>query len=196
MSQFKWFRPLDGFGLLAVDLHECRWFHVQSYDMADGADYGLSYYLTKDGRWIEYNEDEDVVSDQDGHPTFGITQSYDEVHPIKVAHELLSRSYYRKPLPPQLEPFREYGDSQRYTQWLWDESRRQGEAGSARLKPNRCRLPQPGAEGKQVTPHRILSPVRLPFSWYWKQVAVVLKVCESKARTSPPWCFRIVAAWG
>jgi len=25
---------------------------------------------------------------------------------------------------------------------------------------------------------------------------VVLKVCESKARTSPPWCFRIVAAWG
>jgi hypothetical protein len=30
----------------------------------------------------------------------------------------------------------------------------------------------------------------------WKQVAVVLKVCESKARTSPPWCSRIVAAWG
>ena len=43
---------------------------------------------------------------------------------------------------------------------------------------------------------RILSPVRLPEPWHWKQVAAVLKVCESKARTTPPWCFRIVAAWG
>ena len=44
--------------------------------------------------------------------------------------------------------------------------------------------------------HRILSPARLPSPSHWKQVAVVLKVCESKARTSPPWYFRIVAAWG
>ena len=43
---------------------------------------------------------------------------------------------------------------------------------------------------------RILSPARLPSPSHWKQVAVVLKVCESKARTSPPWSFRIVAAWG
>jgi len=49
---------------------------------------------------------------------------------------------------------------------------------------------------KRTEMNRILSPVRLPYSSYWKHVAVVLKVCESKARTSPPWCFRIVAAWG
>ena len=57
-------------------------------------------------------------------------------------------------------------------------------------------LPKVGLEPRRVLPHRILSPARLPSPWYWKQVAVVLKVCESKARTSPPWCFRIVAAWG
>jgi hypothetical protein len=32
---------------------------------------------------------------------------------------------------------------------------------------------------------RILSPARLPSPWYWKQVAVVINACESKARTSP-----------
>ena len=58
------------------------------------------------------------------------------------------------------------------------------------LKPNVGLEPTPSCGD------RILSPVRLPSSWHWKQVAVVLKVCESKARTSPPWCFRIVAAWG
>jgi hypothetical protein len=58
------------------------------------------------------------------------------------------------------------------------------------LKPNVRLEPTPSCE------HRILSPARLPSPWHWKQVAVVLKVCESKARTSPPWCFRIVAAWG
>jgi hypothetical protein len=79
MSQFEWYQPLDGFGMLAVDLHECRWFHVQSYDLSDGADYGLSYYLTRDGRWIELKEDEDMVGEKDGHPVFGVTQSYREV---------------------------------------------------------------------------------------------------------------------
>ena len=56
--------------------------------------------------------------------------------------------------------------------------------------------PKMGLEPTRELPDRILSPVRLPLPWHWKQVAVMLKVCESKARTSPPWCFRIVAAWG
>ena len=52
-------------------------------------------------------------------------------------------------------------------------------------------------ERKAIPAHRFKwldDPVPSPS--HWKQVAVVLKVCESKARTSPPWCFRIVAAWG
>ena len=57
-------------------------------------------------------------------------------------------------------------------------------------------IPKVGREPTPSCEDRILSPVRLPYSWYWKHVAVVLKVCESKARRSPPWCFRIVAAWG
>ena len=56
--------------------------------------------------------------------------------------------------------------------------------------------PKVGLEPTPSCEDRISSPARLPSSSCWKQVAVVLKVCESKARTSPPWCFRIVAAWG
>jgi hypothetical protein len=73
------------------------------------------------------------------------------------------------------------------------------------LDPSLCRLRKPRVAG--LSPDTgsqlccwptnwILSPVSLPYSWYWKHVAVVLKVCESKASTSPRWCFRIVAAWG
>ena len=57
-------------------------------------------------------------------------------------------------------------------------------------------VPKVGLEPTPSCEDRILSPVRLPVPWYWKQVAVMLKVCESKASTTPPWCFRIVAAWG
>jgi hypothetical protein len=71
-------------------------------------------------------------------------------------------------------------------------------AWSAREAPRRrlpaIQLPKVGLEPTPSCEHRILSPARLPSAWRWKQVAVVLKVCESKARTSPPWCFRIVAA--
>jgi len=56
-------------------------------------------------------------------------------------------------------------------------------------------IPNVGLEPTPSCGDRILSPARLPSPSRWKQVAVVLKVCESKARTSPPWCFRIVAAW-
>ena len=58
------------------------------------------------------------------------------------------------------------------------------------------RVPKVGLEPTPPCEDRILSPGLLPSPSHWKQVAVVLKVCESKARTSPPWCFRIVAAWG
>ena len=34
--------------------------------------------------------------------------------------------------------------------------------------------------------HRILSPVRLPYSWYWKHVAVILKGFDCKAVTILP----------
>jgi hypothetical protein len=47
-----------------------------------------------------------------------------------------------------------------------------------------------GLEPTRLLPHRILSPACLLSSWHWKLVAVVIKVCESKASTSPPWCFR------
>ena len=33
---------------------------------------------------------------------------------------------------------------------------------------------------------RILSPVRLPYPWYWKHVAVILKVFDFKAVTMLP----------
>jgi hypothetical protein len=57
-------------------------------------------------------------------------------------------------------------------------------------------IPNVGLEPTPSCEDRILSPGRLPYSWYWKHVAVVLKVCESMASTSRPWCFRIVATWG
>ena len=47
-------------------------------------------------------------------------------------------------------------------------------------------IPKVGLEPTPSCEDRILSPVRLPWPWYWKHVAVVLKVCESRARTSPP----------
>ena len=41
-------------------------------------------------------------------------------------------------------------------------------------------------EPTRVLPHRILSPVRLPYSWYWKHVAVILKGFDCKAVTILP----------
>ncbi|MGO8902388.1 MAG: hypothetical protein ACLQU5_29180 [Isosphaeraceae bacterium] len=123
MSEYVWYYPLDGFGMLAVDLHECRWFHVQSYDAQNGADYGLEFYLTRDGRWIQCKEDEDMIEEKADGPVFGLTQSYREVHPVEVARELLSRERYKGRLCPELEPYREFGDFKRYGEWLqskWD----------------------------------------------------------------------------
>ena len=34
---------------------------------------------------------------------------------------------------------------------------------------------------------RILSPVRLPYPWYWKQFAAMLKVCAAKPVTTLAW---------
>ena len=39
-----------------------------------------------------------------------------------------------------------------------------------------------------INTDRILSPVRLPYSWYWKHVAVMLKGLDFKAITMPPIC--------
>jgi hypothetical protein len=43
---------------------------------------------------------------------------------------------------------------------------------------------------------RILSPARLPSSWYWKHVAAMLKVSVFKAVTIPPPAMRLVVALG
>ena len=47
-------------------------------------------------------------------------------------------------------------------------------------------VPKVGLEPTPSCEDRILSPVRLPFPWYWKHVGVTLKVCEFKAVTMPP----------
>jgi hypothetical protein len=44
--------------------------------------------------------------------------------------------------------------------------------------------------------HRILSPVRLPYSWYWKHVAVILKGFDCKAVTILPCHPYIIAMLG
>jgi hypothetical protein len=44
--------------------------------------------------------------------------------------------------------------------------------------------------------HRILSPARLPSSWYWKQVAAMLKVSGFKPVTTLVSCSDIAVALG
>jgi hypothetical protein len=135
MGKYIWYSPLDGHGALAVNLFECRWFNVQSYHPEDGADYGLDFYMCRDGRWIQCTEDEDYIGDDAKGPKFIVTKSYREVHPISVAHGLLSRRYARIPLPPELERYREFGDPQKYSRWLWDQSEDGGGANSAIARP-------------------------------------------------------------
>jgi hypothetical protein len=47
-------------------------------------------------------------------------------------------------------------------------------------------IPKVGIEPTRVLPHRILSPVLLPHTWYQKHVAVILKVFGSLAVTMLP----------
>ena len=47
-------------------------------------------------------------------------------------------------------------------------------------------VPKVGLEPTPTCEDRILSPVRLPYSWYWEHVAVILKVLVFKACTIPP----------
>ena len=42
--------------------------------------------------------------------------------------------------------------------------------------------------------NRILSPGRLPYTWYWEYVAVILKVLVFKECTIAPWASDIVLA--
>jgi hypothetical protein len=48
-------------------------------------------------------------------------------------------------------------------------------------------LPKPELEPRPSCEDRILNPARLPSPSHRKQIAVMLKVCESEAPTSPPW---------
>jgi hypothetical protein len=43
---------------------------------------------------------------------------------------------------------------------------------------------------------RILSPVLLPYSWYWKHIAVMTKGLDLKAITIPPRSVHVVVALG
>ena len=61
------------------------------------------------------------------------------------------------------------------------------------LRANRqvaiCRkyiVPKVGLEPTPSCEDRILSPVRLPYPWYWKHVAVILKGFDCKAVTILP----------
>ena len=47
-------------------------------------------------------------------------------------------------------------------------------------------IPKVGLEPTPSCEDRILSPVRLPYSWYWKHVAVILKGFDCKAVTILP----------
>ncbi len=47
-------------------------------------------------------------------------------------------------------------------------------------------VPKVGLEPTPSCEDRILSPVRLPYSWYWKHVAVILKGFDCKAVTILP----------
>jgi hypothetical protein len=46
-------------------------------------------------------------------------------------------------------------------------------------------IPKVGLEPTPSCEDRILSPVRLPYSWYWKHVAVILKGLGCEAVTIP-----------
>ena len=65
----------------------------------------------------------------------------------------------------------------------------------------RCCSPEPlipkvGLEPTPSCEDRILSPVRLPYSWYWKHVAVMIKGLDFKAITIPPRSMHVVVALG
>ncbi len=47
-------------------------------------------------------------------------------------------------------------------------------------------MPKVGLEPTPSCEDRILSPVRLPYLWYWKHVAVILIVLVFRAVTRPP----------
>jgi hypothetical protein len=57
-------------------------------------------------------------------------------------------------------------------------------------------IPKEGLEPIPPGGDRILSPVRLPYPWYWKHVGVTLKSGCLKAVTMPPSLTYIIAALG
>jgi hypothetical protein len=57
-------------------------------------------------------------------------------------------------------------------------------------------IPKVGLEPTRMLPHRILSPVRLPFPWYWEHVGATLKASSFKAVTMLPPPTYIIAALG
>src|SRR5262249_14602532 len=69
-------------------------------------------------RWIGNLIDEEYVGDgPDGH-RFEWCESYFEVDPRKVVHDLLYHQAFGNRLPPELETYREFGDTQRYNHWF------------------------------------------------------------------------------
>ena len=68
--------------------------------------------------------------------------------------------------------------------WTGDVRRRAGD--QRRNDQPKSLIPNVGLEPTPSCEDRILSPVRLPYSWYWKHVAVILKGFDCEAVTILP----------
>jgi hypothetical protein len=120
MSHFIWYKPLEGVGELAVDLHTGRRFVVETYEPHNGRFTELIYYMLlylNKIMWIECRGFEDVV-DEAIEPHLEYQESYREVDPRQVAYDLLTRKVYGDHLPPELTPFREFGDEDVFKEWV------------------------------------------------------------------------------
>jgi hypothetical protein len=126
-------------GLRAIDLHTCSKFLIQVYDQSNFSDYGLTYYLThpdksSDQKWIRCREGEEYVHDDLG-ARMEPYESYEQVHPIDVARDLLLRKHFGTELPAELETYREYGDPTRYSEWLRQQHQDSNSAHVAKARP-------------------------------------------------------------
>ncbi|HKM53410.1 MAG TPA: hypothetical protein VJY33_08365, partial [Isosphaeraceae bacterium] len=120
-ERYLWFTPLDGLGEECLDIFTCRRYRLAYFGQRFGdyvSEYTLEFYLTPDKRWMRLRGDSwTVEGDEEGTFQSEYIETLQEVDPIEVAHELLSRDWLKGRLPQELEKFREYGDTRRYSEW-------------------------------------------------------------------------------
>lgn len=114
MADFVWCYPLDGVGEEAVDLHECRRFHIWTYDGHIPEVNGLTFYMMRGGRWILFREYNDIFDVESEWPHQKSRKEYEEVCREQVANFMLKRDML---LPPMLEIYRKYGDDEEFRRW-------------------------------------------------------------------------------